>query len=56
MRVKRMLILTALRPLLKYGAEVLVPTAEHVRALESVQLKAAPYDFGLPTEDLFRCH
>ena len=40
-RVKRMLILTALRPLLEYGAEVLVPTREHARALESVQLKAA---------------
>ena len=30
-RVKRMLILTALRPLLEYGAEVLVPTREHIR-------------------------
>ena len=40
-RVKRMLVLTALRPLLEYGAEVLVPTSEHCRALESVQLKAA---------------
>jgi hypothetical protein len=38
-RVTRMLILTALRPLLEYGAEVLVPTREHARALESVQLR-----------------
>ena len=39
--VKRMLILTASRPLPEYGAEVLLPTREHARALESVQLKAA---------------
>ena len=39
-RVKRMLVFTALRPLLEYGAEVLVPTRERCRALESVQLKA----------------
>ena len=40
-RVKRVLTLTALRPLLEYAAEVLVPTKEHARALESVQLKDA---------------
>ena len=45
-RVKRMLLLTALRPLLEYGAEVLVPTREHDRALESVQLKAARVILG----------
>ena len=45
-RVKRMLILTALRPLLEYGAEVLVPTKEHARALGSVQLKAARMILG----------
>ena len=28
-RVKRMLVLTTLRPLLEYGVEVLVPTREH---------------------------
>ena len=39
-RVKRILVLTALCPLLEYGAEVFVPTREHCRALESVQLKA----------------
>ncbi len=48
-RVKRMLILTALRPLLEYGAEVLVPTREHARALESVQLKAARMILGCPS-------
>ena len=48
MRVKRMLILTALRPSLEYGAEVLVPTGKHVRALESVQLKAARMILGCP--------
>ena len=47
-RVKRMLILTALRPLLEYGAEVLVPTREHARALESLQLKAARMILGCP--------
>ena len=49
-RVKRMLVLTALRPLLEYGAEVLVLTAEQYRALESVQLKAARMmlEFALP--------
>ena len=52
-RVKRMLVLTALRPLLEYGAEVLVPTREHARALESVQLKAARMILGLPVEDIF---
>ena len=40
-RVKRMLVLTALRPLLEYGAEVLVPPREHYRALEGVEFKAA---------------
>ena len=31
-RVKRTLVQSALRPLLEYGAEVLVPTREHDRA------------------------
>ena len=44
-----MLIMTALRPLLEYGAEVLVPTREHARALESVQLKAARMILGCPS-------
>ena len=48
-RVKRMLTFTALRPLLEYGAEVLVPTREHARALESVQLKAARMILGCPS-------
>ena len=48
LRVKRMLVLTALRPLLEYGAEVLVPTREHCRALESVQLKAARMTLACP--------
>ena len=47
-RVKRMLVLTALRPLLEHGAEVLVPTREHCRALESVQLKAARMILACP--------
>ena len=47
--VKRMLTMTALRPLLEYGAEVLVPTREHARALESVQLKAARTILGCPS-------
>ena len=46
--VKRMLILTALLPLLEYGVEVLIPTREHARALESVQLKAARLILGCP--------
>ena len=37
-RVRRMLVFTALCPLLEHGAEVLVPTKVHTRALESVQL------------------
>ena len=44
-RVKRMLTLlpqgAALRPLLEYAAEVLVPSREHCRALESVTHGAA---------------
>ena len=48
-RVKRVLTLTALRPLLEYAAEVLVPTKEHARALESVQLKAARMILGCPS-------
>ena len=48
-RVKRMLVHTALRPLLEYGAEVLVPTTQHARALESVQLKAARMILGCPS-------
>ena len=47
-RVKRMLVLIALRPLLEYGAEVLVPTREHCRASESVQLKAARMILACP--------
>ena len=48
MRVKRVLVLITLRPLLEYGAEVLVPTKEHARALEGVQLKAARMILGCP--------
>ena len=48
-RVRRMLVFTALRPLLKYGAEVLVPTIVHARALESVQLKAARMIMACPS-------
>ena len=40
-RVKRMLVPSVLRPLLEYGAEVLVPTREHCRALRSVRFKTA---------------
>ena len=47
-RVRRILILTALRPLPEYGAEVLVPTREHARALESLQLQAARMILGCP--------
>ena len=43
--VKRELTLTALRPLLEYGA----PTREHSRALESVQLRAARMILGCPS-------
>ena len=46
-----MLVLTALRPLLEHGAEVLVPTREHARALESVQLKAACMILGYPSRN-----
>jgi len=57
--VKRMLIVTALRPLLDFGAEVLIPTREHARALESVQIKAARMILAsskLPIEVVFRRH
>ena len=52
-RVKHMLVLTALRPLLEYGAEVLVPTREHCSALESVQLKAARVILRCPPRAFF---
>ena len=39
-QVKRMLTLIAIGPLLKYGAEVLVPTNPQCKSLESEQLKA----------------
>ena len=45
-RIKHTLVQTALRPLLEYGAEVLVPIAQHVRALESMQPKAARMILG----------
>jgi hypothetical protein len=48
-RVKRLLLLTALRPCLEYASEVLVPTTTQSRALESVQLKAARMILGCPT-------
>ena len=51
-RVRRILILTALRPLPEYGAEVLVPTREHARALESLQLQAARMILGCPPRTL----
>ena len=49
MRIKRLLMLTALRPCLEYASEVLVPSSVHCRALESVQLKAARLILGCPT-------
>ena len=49
LRVKRLLMLTALRPCLEYAAEVLAPNAAQSRALESVQLKAARMILGCPT-------
>ena len=52
-RVKRMLVLTALRLSLENGAEVLVPSREHARALESVQLKAARMILGCPSRTSF---
>ena len=48
-RVKRLLMLTALRPCLEYAAEVLAPNTAQSRALESVQLKAARMILGCPT-------
>ena len=50
--VKRMLVQTALRPLHEYGAEVLVPTTQHARASESMQLKAARMILGCPSRPL----
>ena len=44
---------TCSRPLLEHGAEVLVPTREHARALESVQLKAARMILGCPSRTSF---
>ena len=49
MRIKRLLMLTALRPCLEFASEVLVPSRVHCRALESVQLKAARLILGCPT-------
>ena len=49
MRIKRLLMLTALRPCLAFASEVLVPSRVHCRALESVQLKAARLILGCPT-------
>ena len=49
MRIKRLLMLTALRPCLEFASEVLVPSRVHCRALESVQLRAARLILGCPT-------
>ena len=49
MRIKRLLMLTALRPCLEFASEVLVPNNAQCRALESVQLKAARVVLGCPT-------
>lgn len=49
MRIKRLLMLTALRPCLEFASEVLVPNSVQCRALESVQLKAARVVLGCPT-------
>ena len=48
-RVKRLLLLTALRRCLEYASEVLLPSTAQSRALESVQLKAARMILGCPT-------
>ena len=53
MRIKRLLMLTALRPCLEFASEVLVPSRKHCRALESVQLKAARLILGCPTLTAF---
>ena len=47
-RIKRLLLLTALRPCLEYASDVLVPTTQS-RALEAVELKAARRYLGCPT-------
>ena len=44
--VKRCLMLTALRPLLEYGAEVLTFTSVQSRCMEAVQLRAAKMLLG----------
>ena len=48
-KVKCMLMTSALRPVLEYACEVLEPSASQVKALESVQLKAARCILGCPT-------
>ena len=48
-RIKRLLMLTALLPCLEFASEVLVPSSVQCRALESVQLKAARLILGCPT-------
>ena len=48
-KVKCLLMTSALRPVLEYACEVVEPSASQVKALESVQLKAARCILGCPT-------
>ncbi len=49
MRIKRLLMLTVLRPCLDLASEVLLPSRVHCKASESVQLKVARLILGCPT-------